>query len=138
MSIASARPVAVGQRLVHKSFPPITRHRLALYCGASGDHNPIHVDTDFAKKCGFPDVFSHGMLVMGYLGQALTDAVAPDRIRAFSTRFAAITQVGARLTCDGEVSELFEANGERRARISLTAKDENGEAKLVGEAIVAI
>ena len=68
----------------------------------------------------------------------LTDAVAPDRIRAFSTRFAAITQVGARLTCDGEVSELFETDGERRARISLTAKDENGEAKLVGEAIVAI
>ena len=138
MSTSSGRALAVGQRLVHKSFPAITRHRLALYCGASGDHNPIHVDTDFAKKSGFQDDFSHGMLVMGYLGQALTDAVAPDRIRAFSTRFAAITQVGARLTCDGEVAEVVEADGERRARISLTAKDENGEAKLVGEAIVAI
>jgi len=138
MSHSSGQAIAVGQRLVHKSFAPITRHRLALYCGASGDHNPIHVDTDFAKKSGFPDVFSHGMLVMGYLGQALTDAIAPDRIRSFSTRFAAITQVGAKLTCDGEVAELFEADGERRARIALTAKDENGEAKLVGEAVVAI
>jgi len=43
----------------------------------------MHVDIDFAKDAGFPDVFSHGMLVMGYLGQALTDAVAPDRIRSF-------------------------------------------------------
>ena len=35
---------AVGDRIVDKTFPPITRHTLALYCGASGDHNPIHVD----------------------------------------------------------------------------------------------
>jgi acyl dehydratase len=97
----SATQPSVGERIVHKEFPPITRHRLALYCGASGDHNPIHVDIDFAKQAGFPDVFSHGMLVAAYLGQALTDAVAPSRIRSFSTRFAAITQLGARLTCEG-------------------------------------
>ncbi len=36
----------------------------------------MHVDIDFAKAAGFPDVFSHGMLVMACLGQALTDAVA--------------------------------------------------------------
>ena len=71
-----------------RRFPPITRHTLALYCGASGDHNPMHVDIDFAKAAGFPDVFAHGMLVMACLGQALTDAVAPGRIRSFSTRFA--------------------------------------------------
>ncbi len=129
---------AVGDRIVHKTFPPISRHTLALYCGASGDHNPMHVDIDFAKAAGFPDVFSHGMLVMGYLGQALTDAVLPSRIRAFSTRFAAITQLGAQLTCEGHVAELLEEKGERRARLTLTTKDENGEVKLAGEAIVAL
>jgi acyl dehydratase len=96
----SAAQPRVGDRIVHREFPAITRHRLA-YCGASGDHNPIHVDIDFAKKAGFPDVFSHGMLVMAYLGQALTDSVPPSRIRSFSTRFAAITQLGAKLTCEG-------------------------------------
>ncbi len=138
MSNSSSQAIAVGQAIVHKSFPPISRHRLALYCGASGDHNPIHVDIDFAKKAGFPDVFTHGMLVMGYLGQALTDAVRPDRIRSFSTRFAAITQVGAKLACNGEVAEIFTADGEQRARITLVMKDENGETKLAGEAVVAI
>ena len=128
----------VGERIVHKSFPSITRHRLALYCGASGDHNPIHVDLDFAKEVGFPDVFSHGMLVMGYLGQALADAVAPSRIRSFSTRFVAITKLGATLTCEGTVIELIEHNGEKRARIALTTKDETGEIKLAGEAIIAL
>ena len=128
----------IGARLVHKEFPPITRHRLALYCGASGDHNPIHVDLDFAKKAGFRDVFTHGMLVMAYLGQALTDAVPPQRLRSFSTRFVAITQLGARLTCEGHVSELVEHNGERCAKLALTTKDENGDVKLSGEAIIAL
>lgn len=130
--------VAVGERLVNKSFPPISRHTLALYCGASGDHNPIHVDLDFARKAGFDDVFAHGMLVMAYLGQALTEAVTPSAIRSFSTRFVAITQLGARLTCEGSVVELFEAEGEKRARLSLTAKDEKGEVKLAGEAVIAL
>lgn len=129
---------SVGERVVYKTFAPITRHTLALYCGASGDHNPIHVDIDFAKAAGFPDVFSHGMLVMAYLGQALTDAIAPSRIRSFSTRFAAITQLGARLTCEGHVTELIEHKGERRAKLALTTKDENGEIKLAGEAIIAL
>lgn len=129
---------AVGDRIVHKAFSPITRHTLALYCGASGDHNPIHVDIDFAKAAGFPDVFAHGMLVMGYLGQALTDAVPTSRIRAFSTRFAAITQLGAELTCEGHVAELLEDKGERRARLTLITKDEKGEVKLAGEAVIAL
>ena len=128
----------LGERIVHKEFPPITRHRLALYCGASGDHNPIHVDLDFARKAGFPDVFSHGMLVMAYLGQALTDAVPASRIRSFSTRFAAITQLGAKLTCEGTVAELLEHNGEKRAWLALSTKDETGEIKLAGEAIIAL
>ncbi|MGA9321126.1 MAG: MaoC family dehydratase [Xanthobacteraceae bacterium] len=130
--------VAVGERLVNKSFPPISRHTLALYCGASGDHNPIHVDLDFARKAGFDDVFAHGMLAMAYLGQALTEAVTPNAIRSFSTRFVAITQLGARLSCEGSVVELFEAEGEKRARLSLTAKDEKGEVKLAGEAVIAL
>jgi acyl dehydratase len=134
----SATQPNVGDRIVHKEFPEITRHRLALYCGASGDHNPIHVDLDFARKAGFPDVFSHGMLVMAYLGQALTDAVAPSRIRSFSTRFVAITQLGAKLTCEGTVAELLEHGGENRARLALTTRDETGEIKLAGEAIIAL
>ena len=129
---------AVGELLVRKTFPPITRHTLPLYCGASGDHNPIHVDIDFARRAGFPDVFAQGMLPMAYLGQAVTDAVPPGFLRSFSTRFTAVTQLGAELTCEGRVAELFRHDGESRARIALTARDEAGEVKLVGEVVLAL
>ena len=129
---------SIGSVIVGKSFPRITRTTLALYAGASGDHNPMHIDIDFAKKAEFPDVFAQGMLVMAMLGQALTDVARPDRLRSFSTRFVAITQLGAKIHCEGTVAELFEADGETRARLALTAKDEAGDIKLSGEAVVAI
>ena len=128
----------VGSIVVDKSFPRITRTMLALYAGASGDHNPMHIDIDFARKAGFPDVFAQGMLVMAMLGQSLTDVVPPDRLRSFSTRFVAITQLGATIRCEGTVAELLEAEGEQRARLALTARDEAGEVKLSGEAVVAL
>ena len=56
----------------------------------------------------------------------------------FSTRFAAITQLGACLTCEGHVAELLDNKGEKQARIVLTTKDEKGEIKLAGEAIIAL
>ena len=108
-------PPSVGAVLVDKGFPRITRTTLALYAGASGDHNPMHVDIDFAKKAGFPDVFAQGMLVMAMLGQALTDAVRPDRLRSFSTRFVAITGLGAKIRCEGHGRRAFRSR-RRKAR----------------------
>jgi acyl dehydratase len=43
------------------------RETLALYAGASRDHKPIHVDVDFARAAGMPDVVAHGMLSMAWL-----------------------------------------------------------------------
>ena len=53
----------VGDQLPTLEFGVITRHILALYCGGSGDHNPIHVDRDFAKAAGYDDVFAHLSLI---------------------------------------------------------------------------
>src|SRR5882762_8281817 len=70
--------VKVGDAIKPIVLPPISRHQLALYCGGSGDHNPIHVDLDFAKKFGFKDVFAHGMLSMGFLGRLVTSYAPRD------------------------------------------------------------
>ena len=62
----------------------------------------------------------------------------PSKLRGFSTRFVAITQLGAKLTCEGTVTELFAENGERRARLALTTRDDRGEVKLEGSAVIAL
>ena len=127
-----------GDALPAITLPPVSRIGLALYCGASGDHNPIHVDIDFAKKAGYPDVFAHGMLSMAWLGRLLTNWVPQARLREFGVRFTAITQVGEAITCSGTVTEVFEADGERRARLSLQTANAVGQVKLQGDAVVAL
>ena len=52
MKTPSFDSLKVGEEIPALITPPVTRHTLALYCGASGDHNPIHVDIDFAKSSG--------------------------------------------------------------------------------------
>ncbi|MBD9629636.1 MaoC family dehydratase [Pseudomonas sp. PDM19] len=128
--------IAVGDELPSFTTDPVNRTTLALYCGASGDHNPIHVDIDFAKKAGMPDVFAHGMLSMAYLGRLLTNWVSQERLRSYSVRFAAITQLGDAITCSGRVLEKDEAAG--TLRLEITTRNQAGEIKLSGEAVVAL
>jgi acyl dehydratase len=130
--------VRVGDEIGPYTTAPITRHTLALYCGASGDHNPIHVDIDFARKAGMDDVFAHGMLSMAYLGRLLTDWAPQERLRSYGVRFAAITHLGDAVTCSGKVIEKFEQDGEQRIRVELTTTNQVGEIKLKGDAVIAL
>ncbi len=136
--MADLSKVRAGDTLPAFTTPPLTRTTLALYCGASGDHNPIHVDIDFARKAGYDDVFAHGMLSVAWLGRLLTDWVPQTRIREFGVRFTALTRVGEAITCSGTVTELFEAGGERRARLSIQTRNAEGQLKLAGDAVIAL
>ena len=115
-------------------LPPISRTTLALYAGASGDHNPIHVDLDNARSVGLDDVFAHGMLSMAYLGRLLTDWVPQDRIRPFRVRFAATTPVHGRPTCTGRVVSV--EDGLATLELAVTLAD--GTVTLTGDATVAV
>ena len=59
--------IKVGDEIPILNSEPITRHTLALYCGASGDHHPIHVDSDYAREGSLDDVIAHGMFSMAYV-----------------------------------------------------------------------
>jgi acyl dehydratase len=117
---------------------PISRLTLALFAGASGDHNPIHVDLDFARAAGFDDVFAHGMLSMAYLGRMLTNWIPQEALREFRVRFTAITHVHDRVICTGRIVERFERDGEKLARVELQAATHPGEITLTGEAVVVM
>ncbi|WP_411740757.1 MaoC family dehydratase [Pseudomonas sp. A-B-26] len=128
----------VGDELPLLQLPAINRTTLALYCGASGDHNPIHVDIDFARKARMPDVFAHGMLSAAYLGRLLTQWVPQTQVRSLAVRFTGITQLAHVPTCSGTITEKFEENGEKRVRLAIRCANQYGEEKLLGEAVVAL
>jgi acyl dehydratase len=127
--------INVGDALTPLTTKEITRTTLALFAGASGDHNPIHIDIDFAKRAGMPDVFAHGMLNMAYLGRLLTGWVPQSALREFTTRFVAIAQVHAVITCTGKVVEKRDGN---LVALEIEASDQNGEVKLAGTALIEL
>ena len=133
-----AADVKVGDELPEMQFGPISRTTLALYAGASGDHNPAHIDIDFARKAGLPDVFAQGMLSFGVLARVVTRWAGMERLRGFGSRFVSVTQVHDLITCQGTVTDCFEEDGEKRARIAVVAIAQDGRKTLTGEAVVAL
>ena len=135
-SVPKFDDVKVGDALKPLVLPPVSRHQLALYCGGSGDHNPIHVDLDFAKKFGFKDVFAHGMLSMAFLGRLVTEYAPHDKVRKLGTRFTSITWVGDVITVTGTVTGKREENGERLIDLDVKCTNQNGQDTLQGSATV--
>jgi len=136
MTTSSA--LAVGAALPALTIDPISRTTLALFAGASGDHNPIHIDIDVAKSAGVDDVFAQGMLSMAYLARLLTNVVPQQQIRSYKVRFAAITPVHGQPTCTGKVTAVDEIDGEQRATVELTVTLADGTITLIGEAVLAL
>lgn len=138
MSTQNKGTLVVGDTLPEVVFGPISRVQLALYAGASGDHNPAHIDLDFAKKAGLPDVFAHGMLSFGVLARVVTNWNGIGALREFGARFVSITQVHDKITCRATVTELFEEGGEQLARLSVIAVAQDGRETLAGDAVVSL
>jgi acyl dehydratase len=138
VSLVDLKSLKVGDALPELEFGPISRAMLALYAGASGDHNPVHIDTDFAKSSGLSDVFAHGMLSYGVLTQVVTRWVGADRLREFGARFVSITQVHDKITCRAIVTDVFQVGHETRARIGVKAIAQDGRETLSGDAVVAL
>ena len=138
MTASTYDTVAVGDILPPLQLPPVDRTTLALFAGASGDHNPIHVDLDVARRAGMPDVFAQGMLGMAWLGRLITGWAPQSRLRQFDARFQGITHLGNAMRCSGRVVEKLEHHGERCVRIELQSANQFGQTKIVGEALVAL
>jgi acyl dehydratase len=70
---------------------PVDPDQPARYAEASGDHNRIHLDDDFARSVGLPGVIVHGMCTLALAARAVRLAVAEPAT-------AGVAQLGARFT----------------------------------------
>lgn len=138
MTLPRFDSLQIGSELPPLSLPPLNRTTLALYAGGSGDHVPLHIDIDYARRAGMPDVFGHGMLTAAWLGRMLTGWVRQDQLRKFAVRFVGIAHLGNQIRCKGRIVEKFEAGGEKLARIEIAACNQYDEMKVVGEIVVAL
>lgn len=134
MSIFQAAP---GTVVAQFETAPLSRFTLALFCGASGDHNPVHVDLDFARGAGYEDVFAQGMLVMAYLGRLLPRPDSSVRVESFACRFVTVTRVGDSLRCVARLGSREELDNRVRVTVNLESRTVDGVLRASGIAMIS-
>jgi acyl dehydratase len=125
-----------GDELPCLTKPEITQLQLIKYAGASGDFNPIHTIPDKAREAGLDGTIAHGMLVMGILGQMISDWAGVKNVVKFSVSFKAITRPGDILSAKGTVKRKYEENGKKLLDCAVCVCDAKGEIKVEGKVTV--
>lgn len=77
---------------------PIERGQIAAYADVVGDHNPVHLDEEFAKRAGLPSVIAHGPLTIALALDAVVEQLGPDALRSARARLSAPVFPGEPLT----------------------------------------
>lgn len=135
----NASTIAAGTALPTLSTGPISRHRVARYAHGSGDLNPIHVDSDYAREqARLPDVIVHGMYSMGMLSRLVQGWAGPGSVRSLEVRFEAMVPVLSSLDCRGTVESVEPAEGGVLASVRVQAQLADGTSVASGSAVVFV
>ena len=124
--------VKVGDEIPQLTKEPITHLQLVRYAGASGDFNPLHTDPKVGEMIGTGGIIAHGMLIMGFVGQMLSDYVGPTALRKFGVRFKGMTRLDDAITCTGTITEKYETDGAGYIAGKTQATDQTGDVKVTG------
>ncbi len=118
--------VNVGDVIPALEKAPVSKDQIWRYAGASGDFNPLHMDDEWGTMAGMGGRIAHGMLLMGFVGQAITNYVPKKNLKKFSVRFGGMTKLEDVITITGS------DNGENIITGELVAADQNGDMKVSG------
>ena len=93
----------VGDRLPQPVIPTVDRMRIAYMAVSMRDPNPVHVDDEYATRCGLPGVIAHGTFVASYLGLTVSRAVGVGAVRRLKVDLTAPVFPGDRLSTEAVV-----------------------------------
>ena len=123
--------INIGDEIPVLVKKPVSKVQLVRYAGASGDFNPLHTDPEVGKAVGIGQI-AHGMLIMGFVGEAVTGWVPKKYLRKFSVRFAGRTRPDDVITVTGRVTEKKQDNGNNIVMGELLAKNQKDETIIAG------
>ena len=119
----------------------ITQERLTAYCDASGDHNPLHWDADFAADTQFGGIIAHGMLTLSLISQMMAAAYGRAWLESgrLRTRFKGAAYLGDRVVSRGRVTKEEAGDGHRQVTCAVAVVNgETGEELVTGTATVML
>ena len=110
------------------------------YADASGDHNPIHVDPNFAAGSQFGRRIAHGMMIAASISEMMAQAFGQDWHESgrMKIRFRAPVFPGETVRASGTVRSVRQIEDATEVAVSVQVMKTNDEAAITGDARVRI
>jgi 3-hydroxybutyryl-CoA dehydratase len=112
----------------------LTQEKINGYAEASGDHNPLHIDQEFAATTQFGGTIAHGMLVLAYI----TEMMAAELGEAWSAngrlkvRFRGAARPGDTVRAAGRIASVEDG----KITCEVECRNQDGDLLISGEASV--
>lgn len=115
----------------------VTEADVVAFADVSGDHNPVHLDADYAATTPFGERIAHGMLSAAYISALIASELpGPGAIYLGQTlSFRRPVKLGDEVTTRLEVLSLDDAKA--RAVLKTTCSV-GGKAVIEGEATIMV
>jgi len=120
----------------------VSRESIRLFCDASLDYNPLHLDDEYMKgnfgKTNFGGIIMHGMNNFGLVSRMLTDWAHPAGAihRRLETRWLKPVKPGDTITPTGIVKSKQVTAKSRWVLIDVLVRSQVDEKVAIGEATV--
>jgi 3-hydroxybutyryl-CoA dehydratase len=116
----------------------VTDEVIRKFADVSGDHNPIHLDEEFAKNTRFGRRIAHGMLSGAFISAVLGYELRERKIVYLSQtlKFSAPVFIGDTVTATATVIKIRE--DKPIVTLETVCTNQHGETLVTGEAAVMI
>lgn len=138
-----AETLAYDQWRVGDEIPAVvknvTQEKINSYADASGDHNPLHIDPEFAKSTMYGGTIAHGMLTLAYVSEMMTKAFGRGWLTSgkLEINFLGPVRPGDTVTARGVVAEKKEEDERHIVRCDVWVENPRGDKVVAGWASVA-
>ena len=111
----------------------ITQRQLDKYCEASGDHNPLHWDTEFAEGTSFGGVIAHGMLTLAFISEMMAASFGQSWLATGSlkVRFKGAAYVGDEVETWGKIAREEHPGNGRRVTCSVGVRNRQTRSEII-------
>ena len=118
----------------------VTQEQINLYADASGDFNPIHINVDFARQTPLGGTVAHGMLILSYISEFMTDNFGGNWLTSgkLRMRFKTPARPGDTITVGGKISKVQEEDDYISICCDILCHNQADETVIIGETNVQV
>ena len=112
----------------------ITEENIKQFAELSGDHNPIHIDQEYAKTTAFKRRIAHGALIISYVSQEIAKQFNNPIIKDITFTFIKPAYIGDKI----RIRLTDDWSSGNRKWVHVSVKNQNKEEIITGNACIIV